>query len=384
MIKYCFILNMDYDQPVSGVHLVLDVLKLFKTDEVLVIKKGTIENLKPNESNTINIRPKHVSKSNLIGRYFAELNYYKRVGKVLKMNGVSPSVYFLQSSPLAYFIAKHIKKKYNARIVYNAQDLFPDNIIGKSKLKKLLFLPFSILDKKLYKKVDHIITISDNIKESIHHKKIPNSKISVVHNWAKESSLTEDFDFKTKYNLQSKFVVLYAGNIGKFQNVKMILDAAKITSNENIVYAIQGDGIKRLELEEYSKQLGLKNVKFIPQAPIDTMQETYRAVNINLITLNKEIYKTALPSKLAFCLNTSVPLIITMEDKASIRKILENDPITKFVLPDDFVSLRDCVVELYNNYSGDSYNDNRSKIMDEYFNKNKNAVKYHDIIVSKE
>lgn len=384
-VACCFILNMDLNLPVSDVHLVLDVIDTFDKDSIIIIKKGKVENILLNETNTINLPSKKVSKKNLLARYLSDYRYYIKVIKVLKINKVKATSFFVQSSPLAYFIVKHIKKKYKTRVVYNAQDLFPDNIIGKSTIKKIIFFPFSLLSKKLYKKVDHIITISDNIKETIIKKKISSEKISVVHNWAKIVKAEEySSNFKIKHSLVNSFVVLYAGNIGKFQNVKMILDSANITNEPNIIYAIQGDGVRRAELENYSKKLGLNNVKFIPQAPLNTMQETYKSVDINLITLNPDIYRTALPSKLAFCLNTSVPLVITMEKDASIRKILANDPLTRFVLPNDYVALRDNIVELYNNYANNTYNSKRPQIVAEYFNKDKNAMKYHEIIVNKE
>ena len=173
-----------------------------------------------------------------------------------------------------------------------------------------MFSPFSLLSKKLYRTVDHTITISDSIKETLIKKRVSADKISVVHNWAKKEDETFPIiNFKEKYQLEDKFVVLYAGNIGKFQNVKMILEVAKLVSNPEIVFVIQGDGIERKELEKIATDNKIKNVLFLPQVPLVYMPGTYRAVDINLVTLKPTIYKTALPSKLAFCLNTNVPYL---------------------------------------------------------------------------
>lgn len=376
----CFILNMDLDMPVSDVHLVLDVINTFNKNKV-IIKKGKNENLQIDHNGYININTKIVKKRNLIGRYITDYVYYKKVASVIKENRITSKSFFIQSSPLAFFIVKYLKKHTNARIVYNAQDLFPDNIIGGSKVKHLLFAPFNYLTKKLFKKVDHIITISTNIKDQIVSKGISNSKITVIYNWAKkEVPQLENFNYKEKFSLSGKFVVLYAGNIGKFQNVKMILDTAKLIQEPEIVFVIQGDGVKRKELEAYAKRLSLTNVVFVPQAPLDTMMKTYRSVDLNLITLNKNIYKTALPSKLAFCLNTKVPLIITIESQSDLCQILNEDSLTTIINPDDIEALKTKILAFFSNKKINNYN-KRESIVNQYFNRSLNSQIYHDVIV---
>ena len=137
--KCCFILNIDLDLPVSDVHLIMDVINTFNRKDVLVIKKGKTEHLNIDDTRIVSIVPKKVAKKNLIGRYFADLNYYNKVKRFLKNNKIIANSYFIQSGHVAYFIAKHLKKKTKARVVYNAQDVFPDNIIGNSLLKALCF-----------------------------------------------------------------------------------------------------------------------------------------------------------------------------------------------------------------------------------------------------
>ena len=379
--KCCFILNIDLDLPVSDVHLIMDVINTFNRKDVLVIKKGKTEHLNIDDTRIVSIVPKKVAKKNLIGRYFADLNYYNKVKRFLKNNKVIANSYFIQSGPVAYFIAKHLKKKTKARVVYNAQDVFPDNIIGNSFIKSIMFSPFSLLSKKLYRTVDHTITISDSIKETLIKKRVSADKISVVHNWAKKEDETFPIiNFKEKYQLEDKFVVLYAGNIGKFQNVKMILEVAKLVSNPEIVFVIQGDGIERKELEKIATDNKIKNVLFLPQVPLVYMPGTYRAVDINLVTLKPTIYKTALPSKLAFCLNTNVPLLITIEKEASIRNILANDELSSFIDPNDIDSLNNEVIKIYNNRKIEKKGVNRSIILKEYFDNTNNPIKYNVVL----
>lgn len=382
-LECCFILSIDTDKPGPSVHLLGNIIGLFEKNEILIFKKSD-RNLVDIENNrTINIFVSRPPKWHLLGRYFADYRYVKRVVKSLIDNNVTAKIFFVQSSPLAYFIVKYLKKHTKSRVVYNAQDVFPDNIQGNSVMKKIVFSPFALLSKKLYKLSDNIITISEDIKVTIQQKIKTSDKISVVHNWPNKTDGIENIDFKKRHNLEDKFVVLYAGNIGKFQNVKMIAKTAKTIQNDDIVFVIQGDGVRRKKIEKQVKSMALKNVIFLPPDRLENMPSTYNSVDINLVTLKRGIYKTALPSKLPFCLNTKTPLIFSVENNSSIAKILSKDNLTKTIKPGNVNSLRDEILYFYNNKDKIVYNTTiRNKILDLYFNPILNPKKYRDEILN--
>ena len=55
--------------------------------------------------------------------------------------------------------------------------------------------------------------------------------------------------FILKHNLLDKFVVMYSGNIGFTHNVESIIEIAEeIKENEDIIFLIIGEGLKKKEL----------------------------------------------------------------------------------------------------------------------------------------
>lgn len=384
ILECCFILSIDIDKPGPSVHLLGDIIDLFKKNEILIYQKSEKDEIDIEKTRTIKISAKRPPKWNLLGRYVADYRYTKRVIKSLVDNNVTAKTFFVQSSPLAYYIVKHLKKhNIESRVVYNAQDVFPDNIQGNNIIKKILFFPFAHLSKKLYMLSDHIITISPDIKTTIEKKIKERDKISVVHNWPNSTVIIENLDFKKRHNLEDKFVVLYAGNIGKFQDVEMVVKTAKKIDNDNIVFVIQGDGVRRKKIEKQVKSQSLRNVIFLPHDRLENMPTTYNSVDINLVTLKRDIYKTALPSKLPFCLNTRTPLIFTVEKNSSIAEILVDDNLTKTIAPGNIIDLRDEILYFYDNRDKIVYNTNiRKKILDSYFNPILNPKKYVDVILN--
>lgn len=384
ILECCFILSIDIDKPGPSVHLLGDIIDLFKKSEILIYQKSEKDEIDIEKTRTIKISAKRPPKWNLLGRYVADYRYAKRVIKSLVDNNVTAKTFFVQSSPLAYYIVKHLKKhNIESRVVYNAQDVFPDNIQGNNIIKKILFFPFAHLSKKLYMLSDHIITISPDIKTTIEKKIKERDKISVVHNWPNSTVIIENLDFKKRHNLEDKFVVLYAGNIGKFQDVEMVVKTAKKIDNDNIVFVIQGDGVRRKKIEKQVKNQSLMNVIFLPHDRLENMPTTYNSVDINLVTLKRDIYKTALPSKLPFCLNTRTPLIFTIERNSSIAEILADDNLTKTIAPGNIIDLRDEILYFYDNRDKIVYNTNiRKKILDSYFNPILNPKKYVEVILN--
>lgn len=384
ILECCFILSIDIDKPGPSVHLLGDIIDLFKKNEILIYQKSEKDEIDIEKTRTIKISAKRPPKWNLLGRYVADYRYAKRVIKSLVDNNVTAKTFFVQSSPLAYYIVKHLKKhNIESRVIYNAQDVFPDNIQGNNIIKKILFFPFAHLSKKLYMLSDHIITISPDIKTTIEKKIKKRDKISVVHNWPNSTVIIENLDFKKRHNLEDKFVVLYAGNIGKFQDVEMVVKTAKKIDNDNIVFVIQGDGVRRKKIEKQVKNQSLMNVIFLPHDRLENMPTTYNSVDINLVTLKRDIYKTALPSKLPFCLNTRTPLIFTVERNSSIAEILADDNLTKTIAPGNIIDLRDEILYFYDNRDKIVYNTNiRKKILDSYFNPIFNPKKYVEVILN--
>ena len=112
------------------------------------------------------------------------------------------------------------------------------------------------MEKKVYKGNTKIVTISNEMKETIMSQGCPAEKIDVIYNWA---DTTGTHHMERKDNLlmdelgidKSKFVVSYAGDIGLFQGWPVILEAIKKVGkvNRDIHFAIIGSGSYKEKME---------------------------------------------------------------------------------------------------------------------------------------
>ncbi len=259
------------------------------------------------------------SKGNFVARYLGAIRYYRSCREALKRHANSDAV-FLQSTNVA-IVSARLARKYNryAKITLNVQDIFPYNAGYSGNIKKngFVFKVMAAFQRRGYKTVDRIITISEDMKDTLVQDGNPAENIDVIYNWSyQDEPYDQDkLDMAVTDQLFDKnyFNVVYAGNIGVMQNVDILIDAARLMMDDKDVwFHIIGNGVYKDKLEERAKEYGITNISFWPMQPPEIAPAIYSAADVNVIPLVKDVYKTALPSKTATCLACQKPIIFAI------------------------------------------------------------------------
>ena len=238
-----------------------------------------------------------------------------------------------------------VAKKKGMRIVIMLQDVWPDNAVQSGLLREngLLYKYFECCQRYVYNKADRIICISDDMKDFIVSKGIEERKIEVIYNWGYSDEVVkipwDENLFAKKYKLEaSKFYVVYAGNIGKMQNVEIIADAArKMQNDRTIEFLIIGDGSRRKAIEERVKDLS--NVRMIPLQSSEIATHIYSAADVNIIPLVEGGAKTAMPSKTGIILSCGKPVIFCFGSDTRFSRIIKDYGVGASVSSTDTVEL---------------------------------------------
>lgn len=334
-MRMLFVFDISFDRPSPSVHLLQDILRqaLLAGHNVDVILKKFDDNapdMAKEFCDNKNFRYTCIKdepvKKGFISRYLHEIEYTKKCYKVYKHN--TYDIAFLQSCNTALFALNKLKTL-GCPVVFNVQDIFPYNLYYSKQLpvSKITFPVFRMLQHLAYKKASSIITISDDMKRTLIKDGIEENKISVVYNWSygdNEIKLDninpEDiYDFKETKNETS---VVYAGNIGKMQNVELIVNAAKLTGPE-IHYYIIGEGANKGTIEDMSK--GMNNISILPMQPSNKAESIYAQADINIIPLMPGGIFTALPSKTATCLRVRKPIVFCIDKESDFYKMLSDE-----------------------------------------------------------
>ena len=328
-----------FDTQYSDYHIMRDIILGFleRGHEVNLIQKQYLdipqypqqfEKYLGRQLQVHNIRFEKKAKADLKARYLADLSYYRQACKWMKKN--KPDKVFLQSCNTAFFTVFYAKYILKCPLLYNEQDIFPENayFAGILSESSMVYKVAHALQKYAYKNATALSTISDDMKSTIVTRYgIPEDKVQVIYNWGHEelkAHSEQDNVFLKKYPKKSgEFRVVYAGNLGKMQNVELILEtAALMKEDEDVSFYIVGGGVNEEQLKTFAKEKELNNVTFVGMQPPEEVADLYAAADVNVIPLHKELIYAALPSKTADCLIAGKPIITCVDDESEFAKLV--------------------------------------------------------------
>ena len=328
-----------------------------------------------------NIKFEKKAKADLKARYLADLSYYRRACKWMKKN--KPDKIFLQSCNTAFFTvfyAKHILKR---PLLYNEQDIFPENAYFSGILSENspVYKVAHALQKYAYKNATALSTISDDMKSTIVARYgISEDKVQVIYNWGHEelkAHCEQDNVFLKKYPKKpGEFRVVYAGNLGKMQNVELILETAALMKDDaDVSFYIVGGGVNEEQLKTFAKEKELNNVTFVGMQPPEEVADLYAAADVNVIPLQKGLIYAALPSKTADCLIAGKPIITCVDDESEFAKL-----VRKYGIENAGTSRPEKLKQVILRLKDNSQKCDDVALWNDYFTKNKSVAAHCDAV----
>lgn len=314
-----------FDRHMTSEHLLIAIIKslIGQGNAVHIIQKSTGGELPPvpKELDSSLISSTGIpytiqNKSNFVTRYLHDFKYIWDCKKVIK--GDYDAV-FIQSSPVIGLAVWAVKRTLgnNPIVTINVQDIFPYNAVFSGSVRKnsIVFSLLAALQRYGYKHADHVITISEDMKDTLIKDGTPIENVETIYNWSYQDNLYTNVDLTSIAHMfdENYFNVVYAGNIGVMQNVDILIEAAKLMkADKNVWFHIIGNGVYKEKLEARAKEYGITNISFWPMQPPEVAPAIYSAADVNVIPLVKDVYRTALPSKTATCLACGKPIIFAI------------------------------------------------------------------------
>lgn len=275
--------------------------------------------------------------------------------------------------------------------VYNAQDIFPDSLVGTGLTKKgsLIWKIGRIVEKITYKYADKIIVISEDFKKNIMAKGVPEDKIVVVYNWVDQNAVVdvprEDNSLFDKYALdRSKFYVTYSGNIGLTQNMDMLLEVAQELESEvpDIHFVLIGEGAYKKQAETIAKEKKIRNVTFLPFQPYEDISLVFSLGDAGLVISKPGVGANSVPSKTWSIMSASRPVLANF-DENELKDILAGNECGIFTKAGDKEAFKQSVITLYENRElCKQYGKNGRQFVMDNLTREVGTQKYVDVIKS--
>ncbi len=276
-------------------------------------------------------------------------------------------------------IAKWVRRK---KLVFEVRDLWPQGAIEMGIIKSPLFIQLAYrFEKFCYSSADLIVTLSPGMKDEVLGK-VPQKRVISITNAANIELFSTLVEVElSKYGLERKKYALYAGNIGKVNNVEWMLEAAKLLTEvkSEIKIVFIGDGQLKSFLEVRKESEDIHNLVFLPLMPKTELVGFIQNAMVSLVPLaNTPVLATSSPNKLFESLAAGVPVVITTQ--GWIRVFVESESVGVYVNPDSSEDLYKALINGKNFFIRDR--DYYVDVARKYFDKKKLAGEFLEEVKS--
>lgn len=236
-----------------------------------------------------------------------------------------------QLSPVySAFPGLKMGKKCKVPVITYILDLWPDSLKAMKQITEKSRI-FKIVDKhsrRVYLRSDYLFITSQMFQEFLEKIGVSSNRITYIPNFGEEIFENRFLQPEFKINVpQEKFKILFAGNVGKAQDLDsliVIAQDAKIMKDNSFVFMIVGEGsdkarlekvIEEHKLQEYFVFYGRFDIKYMPN-----FYQEADAFYYSLIA--DEVIQKTMPGKVVSYMAFGKP-IIAKSGGESIRVLSE-------------------------------------------------------------
>lgn len=286
-------------------------------------------------------------KQGMIKNYFSfAFNAFREIGKLKDDFDI---VFVFEVSPITQvFPAWWYKKRKNgnSKLVVYCQDIWPEVLIEAGINKKSIKFKIAyIISQFLYRKSDQILLSSPLFAKYLNEEfQIKDSKMSYLPSYGDKWTL----DVHRIDSSDHLIHILFAGNIGKAQNLTLVIEAVKKCKTiDKFVIDIVGDGTQLNNLILLTKKYHLeKNILFHGRKKKEELFDFYNQASAFLLTLKCDTKLSyTIPAKLQGYMGAGKPIIASL--KGGAEQIINesnagllaeyNDPKVLARVIDDYV-----------------------------------------------
>ena len=268
--------------------------------------------------------------------------------KALKLCNQEDCILVVTNPPLLPFLALFIKWLKRCQLVLLVHDVYPEVLAATEicQSSSIVFRLGQAANRLLYNCSDRIITLGRDMSRLALQKleKAKMGKIYCIPNWA-DTNLVYPLDRENNPILQSlritgRFIILYAGNLGRTHGIEYLAEAAKhLKDDPKFHFIVMGSGAKKRWLEEYVQQEKLQSVTILPSCERSQLNTLLNAGDIALISFIPGMAGVSVPSRMYNQMAAGKAIIAISDDWSELAEVVHEDNIGWVVSPGDITRL---------------------------------------------
>ncbi len=293
------------------------------------------------------------------------------------------------SPPLSIgFISLLIAKLKGAKAVYNVQEIYPDLLINQGSLKsKILINLLKKFERFIYNYSAAVTTIDQVFYSTILPRFVNGDNLKIIPNFV-DTDLYKPLRQNLKLpaifgDVNDKIKILYAGNIGFYQDWDPLFFAAKEFLDENIEFWIIGEGVQKEYLISEVQNQNLTNIRIFPYQSRELIPIINNCADIHFIAINQQMEQEGFPSKVYTIMACAKPLVVVTGQKTPLFNFLQDKNCAELVTENRNINFTNAIRKLAKNKElRDELGNNGYQVIRANYSKKVVVSKYSNLLNS--
>lgn len=270
----------------------------------------------------------------------------------------SDVILVVTNPPLLPLMAWLLKTLKGCNFVLLVHDVYPEvlSVTGLAHSQSLVYRLMQEVNRLIYGQASRIITLGRDMQKLVETKLTQpiEGKLICIPNWA-ETEIIYPIDKQNnsllqRLNLVDKFVVLYAGNMGRTHDLQILLDAAETLSDTQpqIHFLLIGAGAQKQDVEARVQDQHLPNVTVLSYLPHEQKNVTLNSCDVGIISFLPGMTGVSVPSRMYNQMAAGKPLIAIADNESELAQVIQEEEIGWLVSPQDDDQLVKLLTQIMN------------------------------------
>lgn len=210
-----------------------------------------------------------------------------------------------------------------AGFLYHMQDIYPEIGMANDVIKPgVLSSWMKRLDTATIRRSQAVVVLSEDMKGALRDRGLSDDNVSVINNYSLVDADTHPERKATANGSVKRFV--FAGNIGRFQHLKALVEAFGRIGPDVATLELLGDGRLKRELQTLVTSKGYDNVRFHGHVDPEAAFEFISDCDVAVVSLQPGLFRFAYPSKVLTYLAAGVPIFALVEEESELAKTIRD------------------------------------------------------------
>ena len=238
-----------------------------------------------------------------------------------------------------------------ARSVLLVHDVYPEVLAAAGGLHKggMAYRIAARLMQFIYRGFERVVVLGRDMRELVAQKIGATTPVSIIPNWADVAAISPlrgPNALLERLGISDRFVVQYAGNIGRTHGVDSLLSAAHTLKEDLAVhFLIIGDGARKRHVEREIETQQLTNVTILGTVPREELPIALNACDVAVISFVPGMKGVSVPSRMYNILAAGKPIIAMADVDSELGLVVAEHQAGWVVPPNDAEALLNAIRE---------------------------------------